>query len=1122
MLRIPIKFTLDDLLDTLGPALYDAGMACVESDLVSGFHHDGAVIHASVRDIDGERQTQVVELAQDDGVLLVNGVCTCATVHNCGHVAAVLIEHLRLAQKHWGTVSAAAAPARVRPGVPAAALPASPRELSQLGKAPPARSGARADRLCFVLLPDAHLGAVALLACRARSHMNGRAIEAAPICAPQQFLAAPPFRLEADDPALMARYIAIESTPQHEQPRLVRGRDGARLLQALLAKDKLAWAASPLALRMDLLPPLHPGPPRRAALAWQIQKESLRLAWEFAAEAGARPATIELVVPTEPPHYVHQQLCGEMIAALDAGVPLASMLALVARLPALDCKNAATLLQRLCADGLGAILPVPDAQQEAILYAARIKTELLLGCVVQRFDAQGMALEFPVSHDYAMLVVTYDGQPVTAGMPDPAGAGHALPAWIAALLRHNDPVHHAMRQLGQAGFHAPAPHDTALQGIRGALVLAGGSDWIRFAKNTLPQLEQAGWHIKKMRQYRYDVVAVDDWYANLDENGGNAWFDLDLGIIVAQKRIALLPLLVELIRSTPRAFEPQLLAGHADDDEMMLALPDGMRVALPWGRIKLILGTLGELYFGACSGAAMRLSTLDAARLAELDAHDGLRWLGGARLAATSARLGNFGGIRAVAAPAGLQASLRDYQGEGLSWLQFLREYNLAGILADDMGLGKTIQTLAHILVEKEAGRLDRPALVVAPTSLMGNWQDEAARFAPSLRVLLLHGAERLERFERMDAYDLVLTTYALLPRDEEPLRRQQFHLLILDEAQYIKNPRSKATQTAGLLQARHRLCLTGTPLENHLGELWSQFHFLLPGLLGREKDFNRDFRLPIEKSGDAGRADFLRRRLKPFMLRRTKDTVARELPPKTEMLRSIELSGAQRDLYETMRVAMDKKVSAAIRSKGVGRSHIIILEALLKLRQICCDPRLLKSELAAGGSAKLAELLEMLDELLGEERKILIFSQFTSMLALIETELKARNIGYALLTGDTRDRAGAVRSFQQGEVPVFLISLKAGGVGLNLTAADTVIHYDPWWNPAAENQATDRAWRIGQDKPVFVYKLIARGTLEEKIQMLQQKKAALAGAVLSGGDAHEAGQLSQEDLRAIFAPLPA
>ncbi|HEX9171416.1 MAG TPA: DEAD/DEAH box helicase, partial [Telluria sp.] len=613
-------------------------------------------------------------------------------------------------------------------------------------------------------------------------------------------------------------------------------------------------------------------------------------------------------------------------------------------------------------------------------------------------------------------------------------------------------------------------------------------------------------------------------YADINEppEAGNAWFELELGIVVNQKPVPLLPVLVQLIRGAPSDFDPDVLAAHADSDQMLALLPDGLRVALLWGRLKPLLSTLGELYFSDKIKNKVRLSTLDAGRLEELARSTSLRWTGGEQLRETGRKLSLFGSVQKVAAPAGLQATLRDYQADGLAWMQFLREYDLAGILADDMGLGKTVQTLAHILVEKEAGRLTSPALVIAPTSLMANWQDEAARFAPGLRVLLLQGKERLEQFDKIEQADLVLTTYALLPRDEEKLREHSFHLVILDESHYIKNTRSKAAQSAGLLTARHRLCLTGTPLENHLGELWSQFHFLLPGLLGDEKTFNSQFRHPIERQDDPLRRALLNRRIKPFLLRRTKDNVAKELPPKTEMVRKVELSGAQRDLYETVRLAMDKKVRDEIDKKGVARSQIVILEALLKLRQVCCDPRLVKSlpsRKKDSGSAKLIDLMQMVDDLLDEGRKILVFSQFTSMLALIQEELDARGIRYALLTGDTKDRAAQVAAFQQGAVPIFLISLKAGGVGLNLTAADTVIHYDPWWNPAAENQATDRAWRIGQDKPVFVYKLIAKGTLEEKIQLLQQKKSDMAQSILAEGESQKM-VLTQDDLQAIFAPL--
>jgi SNF2 family DNA or RNA helicase len=526
--------------------------------------------------------------------------------------------------------------------------------------------------------------------------------------------------------------------------------------------------------------------------------------------------------------------------------------------------------------------------------------------------------------------------------------------------------------------------------------------------------------------------------------------------------------------------------------------------------------------FDTVGDGSLRISELDAGRLEALNNTGRWQFHGDASIRQLAQRLQVGPGLREAPVPRGLQAELRTYQHQGLSWMQFLREHNLAGVLADDMGLGKTVQTLAHVLAEKEAGRLDRPALIVVPTTLVHNWREEARRFTPDLKVLDLNGPQRKERFDQIGEHDLILTTYALLWRDQAILAEHDYHLLILDEAQYVKNATTKAAATIRELRARHRLCLTGTPLENHLGELWSQFDFLLPGFLGSQKDFTKRWRTPIEKNGDTVRSNLLARRIRPFMLRRRKDEVAKELPPKTIIVRTVDLEGAQRDLYETVRAAMHEKVRAAVSAKGLARSHIIVLEALLKLRQVCCDPRLVKLQRASSvkESAKLDLLLAMLPELIDEGRRVLLFSQFTGMLALICAALEKAAIPYVILTGDTTDRVTPVQRFQQGEVPLFLISLKAGGVGLNLTAADTVIHYDPWWNPAAENQATDRAHRLGQDKPVFVYKLIAAGSIEEKIVALQEKKAMLANSILSE-DAAGAVKFSADDLDALFEPIP-
>jgi SNF2 family DNA or RNA helicase len=424
--------------------------------------------------------------------------------------------------------------------------------------------------------------------------------------------------------------------------------------------------------------------------------------------------------------------------------------------------------------------------------------------------------------------------------------------------------------------------------------------------------------------------------------------------------------------------------------------------------------------------------------------------------------------------------------------------------------------------VEKQSGRMKNPSLIIAPTSLLSNWRREAERFTPDLNMLILQGTERKQLFYKIRDYDLIMTTYPLLPRDEETLLEHQYHYLILDEAQIIKNPQSKGAQIVRQIKASHRLCLTGTPMENHLGELWAQFDFLMPGFLGNSAAFKKLYRTPIETFGNNEQKLRLSQRVAPFMLRRTKQEVASELPAKTEIIRSVPLLEKQAALYESIRLTMEQKVRDAIAERGFSRSHITILDALLKLRQTCCDPRTLPLEQAQkiNESAKLDLLMEMLPEMLEEGRKILVFSQFTRMIALIEDELNKRSIAYSKLTGQTKDRDSAIEMFKSGEVDVFLISLKAGGIGLNLTEADTVIIYDPWWNPAVEAQAADRAHRIGQDKPVFVYKLITENTVEEKMIAMQDRKRALADSIYNEGAKEEALQLTADDLTALFEPL--
>jgi len=639
--------------------------------------------------------------------------------------------------------------------------------------------------------------------------------------------------------------------------------------------------------------------------------------------------------------------------------------------------------------------------------------------------------------------------------------------------------------------------------------------WLDFSYDTEKRLTDEGFEIDRDVSFKTEIIEPDNTEidANFTQNG-EWWFALDLGISVGGQRIKLLPLLVAMIRRLPSLDEIERLT---QSSKCYVPLPDGRQVALPAERVQTILKTLVELFDPKAldEEGKLKVSMDLAAALVKLEAITHKRWLGEGHLKALVEKLGDFTGIEAVPLPKGLTTGLRTYQLEGYYWLHFLGRYGLSGILADDMGLGKTVQALTYLMSLKEQKKLLDPCLIVMPTSLIANWQSESARFTPSLKTLTLHGRERLKRFDEIEKADIVFTTYPLLPRDVEILREKKWSIIVLDEAQAIKNPTAKMTQAACSLPARQRLCLTGTPVENHLGEAWSLFTFLMPGLLGDHKSFTKHYRTPIERDDDTERKDLLAKRLRPFVLRRLKGNVAKELPPKTEIIRRVTLTDEQRDLYEAVRHVMNDKVREEIAAKGIARSHIVILDALLKLRQTCCDPRLVKLEAAKNvlESAKLEELMTMLPTLIEEGRKILLFSQFTSMLDLIKPELKKLEIPFVELRGSTKDRATPIKQFQKGDVPLFLISLKAGGTGLNLTAADTVIHYDPWWNPSVENQATDRAHRIGQDKPVFVYKLIAEGTVEERILELQAKKSGLASALF--GDAPgAAARLSPDDLK--------
>lgn len=673
-----------------------------------------------------------------------------------------------------------------------------------------------------------------------------------------------------------------------------------------------------------------------------------------------------------------------------------------------------------------------------------------------------------------------------------------------------------------------------------AWTLTQEDDFADFMVEQVPRLRERGWIIDVAPGFAHHPQEAEGWQIqvsklDLPEREGS-WL-VTMGVMLDGERFDLAPMLADLIKRDARWLDARAVAAMDEAGTVLLRAPGGKRVRAPIGPIQAIVSHMLDLLLSPRQReTGLVMSDWDVARLEglqaqlntslyhRLDTQQAWRWQCDATVQGLIDRLRAARALQRRPAPEGFKLQLRAYQEEGLAWLQHLRQHQLGGILADDMGLGKTAQTLAHIQTEKREGRLTRPALVVLPTSLVFNWLHEAHKLCPSLRMLALQGDDRHRWFRRLDEFDVILTTYPLVWRDIDALCAQSFHLLILDEAQTVKNPRSRASLALRRLQASHRLCLTGTPMENHLGELWAQFDFLMPGFLGEHTQFQREWRDPIEKNGETLRAHLLAQRVRPFVLRRRKADVAQELPPKTEIVERLRLSGQQKDLYESVRVAADELVRRALDKQGFAGSQISILDALLKLRQVCCDPYLIKGRHMPVGMprVKLEWLRNALPAMAAEGRRVLVFSQFAQMLQLVAADLQHLGHPYLMLTGDTppHQRGALIERFQSGQVHTLLLSLKAGGVGLNLTAADTVIHLDPWWNPAVEQQATDRAHRIGQDKPVFVYKLLIEGSIEDRIQTLQERKSALAEAVL--GHAHDAGPnwFKPEDLETLLAPL--
>lgn len=610
----------------------------------------------------------------------------------------------------------------------------------------------------------------------------------------------------------------------------------------------------------------------------------------------------------------------------------------------------------------------------------------------------------------------------------------------------------------------------------------------RWFSDIVRQLSELGWEVVADGKTHRGAGRID-----IQVTSGEDWFDLS-GAIDFQGISADLPALLQAVKR----------------GDQTVILDDGTYGILPEEWLSRVASLAGS---GAIQDDSIRFQRSQALlldmMLAEQDSVNADR-----KFINVCNRLRKFSGVKPGKEPRGFQGQLREYQRDGLGWFRFLKEFGFGGCLADDMGLGKTVQVLA-LLQSRRVRRLKEgdtrlPSIVVVPKSLVFNWIDEARRFSPGLRVVDYTGTQRSERFEEITDCDLVVTTFATCRLDIERLSQLQFDYAILDEAQAIKNPNSQVSKAVRLLVSRFRLAMTGTPIENHLGDLWSLFDFLNPGMLGNARSMN----LTFAENEDS--LQVLRNALKPFILRRTKSQVLTELPEKTEQTLYCDLSAKQKKLYNELRDHYRANLKSKVSKLGLKRSKIHVLEALLRLRQAACDPRLIDAKQKVHG-AKIDLLMEQLRDVIAKGHKALVFSQFTSLLALVKRELDREKWTFESLDGKTRDRQSRVRRFQEDpNCQIFLISLKAGGHGLNLTAADYVFILDPWWNPAIEAQAIDRAHRMGQTKPVVAYRLIARETVEDKIVKLQQSKRQLADAIISA-DQSLLRQLSVEDLQILF-----
>lgn len=1071
----------------------------------------------------------------------IHGLCTCPMHTNCKHVAAALYALASgggqtgndAAPRLSGPVQSWVGRARaVRDISPSPATLPSPRPEEYPDKVK--------DRLIYVL--DCLQPGFRIEFYKARVNARGPGLNATirrydllnqlrgNRSAPE-FLR--PVDFELAGTLARARYLAGQYGYGSDLPDVLQKRAsvGAALMRALCATGRLFGEASP-----------------EAALEWSDAVHEPVLGWTVAVD-GSQKLRFQTPEgdPLEIGHFGDDGLWIDRDSGRIGRLAVTvsdEILRLVRDCPALEPRDARALGGNLPAT-LGPLpLPTPNVPGE-IRRPARVRqVRLVLSAATAR---EGYARRAPtVTLPTLAVFFVYEGQAVAAW--EGASPRYVEGSDLITLERDREWEATVLARLQLAGAvpvetleqYLPSERMTVCdftfaEGEFNPLTLehCRGSDALRFAFQEVPRLRAEGWTVEITSKWPFRLADAETQLvvSTATQGGehflGHGWFDLGFKVEIAGRLHDLAPLIAAVLSQLGGELDasrpPELVALRSllADRPVFIDLGKGSYAAIDLSPIAPVLHLF--LQHHADPG---RLHPAEATLAAEAEAAlagSSVRFADYAGILPLARSLEALRGVASVEPPRGLRAELRGYQALGAAWMGSLIRAGFGGVLADDMGLGKTLQVLALLQARKELGAAEGPALLVVPTSLLHGWQEQAARFTPELSLLILHGTRRGALLDQIGTADLVVTTYPLLARDRDVLSDVAWDLVIIDEAQTLKNPAAQTAKALRDIPARGRLALTGTPMENSLQDLWTLFDWVVPGLLGDRKTFQSVFRTPIEKQGDKAAQARLNRRLKPFLLRRTKEEVAAELPPRTEILDQIDLPKAQQALYETVRSAMDVRVREAVAARGLAAARITILDALLKLRQVCCDPALVKTDAArtVKDSAKRARLRELLEELVAEGRRILVFSQFVEMLELIAADLDALGIEHLMLTGQTTNRPEVLRAFTEGTAPVFLLSLKAGGVGLTLTEADTVILYDPWWNPAVERQAMDRVHRIGQDKPVFVHRLVASGTVEERILQLQAKKQALTDALFADGNDGAAGGFFDEDVIAdLFAPL--